>query len=131
MLFFGCVVISDLYLFQETVLLNPFFDCAKNLILSFIDKVTAGTQRSALYIWNAVPVVFVTSTVLSQDTAAVLDVSDIIQFFVHLKSSSTPLLIKGKSIDLQMLLKYLNGTTTSASNLPLPAGALPVIFVLY
>ena len=41
--FFGYVVISDLYLFQETVLLNPCFIFSKNLILSFIDQVTTGT----------------------------------------------------------------------------------------
>ena len=40
--FFGCVVILDLYLFQEIVLLNPCFIFFKNLMLSFIDKVTTG-----------------------------------------------------------------------------------------
>ena len=40
--FFGCVVISELYLFQEIVLLNPCFIVSKNLILSLIDKVTTG-----------------------------------------------------------------------------------------
>ena len=42
LLVFGCVVISDLYLFQEIVLLNPCFISSKNLILSLIDKVTTG-----------------------------------------------------------------------------------------
>ena len=43
LLFFGCVVISDLYLFQETVILKPCFKFFKNLMLSFIDKDTTGT----------------------------------------------------------------------------------------
>ena len=41
--FFVCVVISDLYLFQEIIFLNRFFMFSKNLILSLIDKETAGT----------------------------------------------------------------------------------------
>ena len=40
--FFGCLVISDLYLFQEIVLLNPSFLFHKILVLSFKDKVTTG-----------------------------------------------------------------------------------------
>ena len=43
LLLFGCVVISDLYLFQEIVVLNPCFIFSKNVILSLIDKVTTGT----------------------------------------------------------------------------------------
>ena len=38
--FFGSVVISDLYLFQEFVLLNPCLIFSKNLVLSLIDNVT-------------------------------------------------------------------------------------------
>ena len=41
--FFTYVGISDLYLFQEIVFLNPCFIFFRNLILSFIDKVTTGT----------------------------------------------------------------------------------------
>ena len=41
--FFGCVVVSDLFFFQETVLLNPCFMFSKNLVLWFIDQVTTGT----------------------------------------------------------------------------------------
>ena len=40
-MFIVCVVISDLYLFQEIVLLNIYFIFSKNVIL--IDKVTTGT----------------------------------------------------------------------------------------
>ena len=41
--FFAYVDISDLYLFQEIILLNLCFIFSKNVILSFIDKVTTGT----------------------------------------------------------------------------------------
>ena len=41
--FFVCVIISDLYLFQEIVLLNLCFIFSKNLILPLTDKVTTGT----------------------------------------------------------------------------------------
>ena len=41
--FFGCVVISDLHLFQEIFLLNPWFIFSKTLILLLTDKVTTGT----------------------------------------------------------------------------------------
>ena len=50
-------------------------------------------------------------------TSGVLDISDITQFFYHDKSSSIFQLLKGKSRDLQKLLKYFNGITTSAFNL--------------
>ena len=43
MLFFDCVVISDIYLFQKIVLLNPWFKFSKNLILLFMDKATTET----------------------------------------------------------------------------------------
>ena len=59
----------------------------------------------------------------------VLDTSDITQYLDHDKSSSISQLIKGKSRDLQKLLKYFNGTTTSASNLPPSPGAVPINFV--
>ena len=39
LLFFSCAVISDLYMFQEIVILNLCFIFSKNLILSFIDRV--------------------------------------------------------------------------------------------
>ena len=41
--FFGCAVISDLYLLQEIVLINLYFIISKNLILSIIDKVKTET----------------------------------------------------------------------------------------
>ena len=82
-----------------------------------------------LFIWN-VELVVLASTGLSASTAAVLDTSDIKQFFAHLKSSSISQLIKDKSRDFQKLFKYFNGTTASTSNLLLLADVLPIIFVL-
>ena len=41
--FFVSVVISDLYLFQEFVSLNPCLIFSENLVLSLIDKVATGT----------------------------------------------------------------------------------------
>ena len=67
-------------------------------------------------------------------TSRVLDISDIIQFLVHDKSSSVSQLVKGKSRNLRKLLKHANGTTKqqqSKSTILLSAGVLPVIFVLY
>ena len=43
LMIFGSVLISDLNFFQETVPLNPCFKGSKNLMLSFIDKVTTRT----------------------------------------------------------------------------------------
>ena len=64
-------------------------------------------------------------------SGAVLDISDIIYFFVHLKSSSISQLIKCKSRNLQKLLKYFNRATTSVSNLLAITSVSPVIFALY
>ena len=61
---------------------------------------------------------------------AVLDISDVMQFFEHDKSSCISQLIYGKWRDLQKLLKYSNETTTSVSNMLLPTGVHPIIFVL-
>ena len=52
-----CVVISDLYLFEEIILLNIYFILFKNFILSLIDKVRTATWSLALFIWNVAPVV--------------------------------------------------------------------------
>ena len=64
-------------------------------------------------------------------TAAVLDISEIIHSFEYYESSSISQLIKGKSRNLQKLLKYFNGTTGSVSNVLLLLGMPPIIFILY
>ena len=65
------------------------------------------------------------------DNAGVIDFSDIIHSFDNDKSSSISQLINGKSRDLQKLLKYFNRATTSASNILLSSGVVPINFVLY
>ena len=104
--FFPCVVISDLYLFQEIVLPNPCFMFSKNLILSFVDKVTIGIYNLALFISNVTSEVSVDGISEFDElafglagTSRVLDISDIIHFLHHGKSSPTSKLIKGKSRD--------------------------------
>ena len=57
MLLFGSVVISELYLFQETALFNPCFQYSKNFLLLLKDKVTTGILSLVLFIWNIVPFV--------------------------------------------------------------------------
>ena len=80
---------------------------------------------------NLAEVVAVAATGGFPATAAVFDISDTTQYLEHDKSSSVSQLSKGKSRDLQKLLKYFHGTTTSASNILLSVGVLPIIFVLY
>ena len=77
---------SDLYLFQETVVLNPCFNFSKNVI-SFICKMRTRTWSLMLFSWNVAPVIDGAATGLSSPTSAVLD-SEFTQFFDHYKSSS-------------------------------------------
>ena len=87
--FLGSVVISDLYLFQETVLLTPNFIFSKN---KYIDKVNIGTKGLALVIIKLTPVMLLSS-------------SNNIQYFGDHKSNTISELIKGKSRDLQKFTK--------------------------
>ena len=68
-------------------------------MLSFIDKVTSGSSL-VLVILKSMPVML-------------LLCSSNIQSFVHYKSSSTSQLLKGKSRDLQKLIRYLSGIMAS------------------
>ena len=74
-------------------------------------------QSLTLFLWNVPPVVVVATSCSGGSPTALkgLDISDITQFFIHLKSSSMSQLINGKKIYLQKLLKYFNGTTASVS----------------
>ena len=89
----------------------------------------------ALLIWNVALVICVAtlySTGLEFGTTLNgLDTSDIAQFLAHLKSTYISQLIKGKSWDLQTLIKYSDGTANSAFNLFVLFGVLPISFVLY
>ena len=89
----------------------------------------------ALFIWNVPTVVCIGATTGTGRLAlrlpaipVVIDVSDIIHSFDHDKSISILQLINGKSRDLYKLLKYFNGTTTSASNALLFGGCF--LFIL-
>ena len=61
----------------------------------------------------------------------IIDISDITHPFEHDKSKSISQWINGKSRNLQKLLKYCNGTTTSVSNVLLSYDVFPIIFLLY
>ena len=131
-MFFGSVLISDLYFFQEIVLLSPCFKCSKNWCFRL------QTKHLELFIWNVALVVNITPLVGTGGlvlglliASGVFDNLDVIQFFDHVKSVSVSQLIKLKSRYLKKLLKYFNVTTTSASNLLLSPGVLPIISVYY
>ena len=92
----------------------------------------------SLFICNVAPVACIAATAGTSGLAhglpaipGVIDISVIILPFDHSRTSSASQLINGKSKDLQKLLKYFNGTTTSASNILLLFDVLPISFVLY
>ena len=64
-------------------------------------------------------------------TSGVLYTSDIIHSFDHEKSGSISQLINCKSVNLQKLLNYANGTNLSGFNVLLSFGVLPINFVLF
>ena len=87
----------------------------------------------AIFVWNFGLVVSTSALAGLGGLAAsaiVLDISEIIQFIDHNKSSSILQLIKWKSRDLQKLLRYFDKTTTSVSNLSKIVDVFLVIFVL-
>lgn len=104
------VLLFRIYLFQDIVLLSLLFKLSKNLMLSFIAKVTTLTQRLALFVIN------VASSGFFPSTWGDLEISDIIQLFNHGKLIISHL-IKGKWRNFEKLLKHFHETTTSASNL--------------
>ena len=108
------------------------------MILSFMDKMTTETQSFGSFIRNIVLVVSTAATSRTGGLASVLtgtaditDIPDITHSLDHDKSSSISQLMTGKSRDLQKLLKYFKGTATSAFNILLSSGVLPLNFVLY
>ena len=62
-------------------------------------------------------------------TVTGLDIWVIIQFLDYGKSASVSQLAKGKSRNLQKLLKYFNGATTFVSNILLSACVLRIVCV--
>ena len=70
-------------------------------MLSFIDNVRIGTKSLVLFTLNVAPDVSVAAAGLSPPIAGLLNTSDILQCFVHEKSSSISHLTKDKSRDLK------------------------------
>ena len=72
---FTFFIVSDIFMFEETVPLNP---------CRFIDKVTTWIQSVALFTWNVAPVINVASTFrtgrLPSGSAAI---SEIFSYFRH------------------------------------------------
>ena len=65
-------------------------------------------------------------------TLGIIDILDIIHSYDHSKFSSfISQLINSKSWNLQKLIKYSNGKTTSATNISLSSGLFPSNFVSY
>ena len=83
------------------VLLNPDFNCSKNLLSSFVDKVTTGTYNFVSLVLN---VSFVGEVSLRVFVITLLSMLVITQFSDQ---------FKGMSKVLQKLFKYFKGTTIS------------------
>ena len=105
---------SDLYLFQLIVLLKTDFNCWSSFVLSWIDKVTTGTQSFVLVIANIPAPVELVMT----------------QVHDHFNWRLILQLINDIPSVLQKLLKYFNCTTISTSFVLSSAGVFPVIFIL-
>ena len=108
------------------------------MTLSLIDKVTTGTQSFALFIWNVTTFACIADTSwtggLASGFPVILDfinIWDIIHSSDYDKSSFISQLINGKWRDLQKLLKYFNGTATSASNVLLSSDAPYWFFLIF
>ena len=104
---------------------NKFFQSGFFLFFKVVLKSALGSSMS-YYFWDIASAVNIDSAGLYRPTAAVLDMSDIIQFL----TTKNQVLFQGKSRDIQKLLKYFNGLTTFGFNLLLSASVLPIIFVL-
>ena len=110
------LVISDLYLFHLTVLLNPVLNCSKSFLSFSVDKVTTGTYNFVSLILNNEFVgAFIQSIELSPATASLHVLLVIAQFPDHVKIRSISQLINGMTNALQKLLKFFNDTTISTS----------------
>ena len=130
-MFFVCVVTSDLYLFQEIFLLNP-----KTFILRLIDKVTNKKIKLSVigltccsiclyccHVGNSRITIWITRHVINI----------IIRYYKCFLTIINQVLqlINDKSRNLQKLLKYFHGITTSVSNVSILFGMLSINFVLY
>ena len=99
MFFLVFIFVSDLYLFQEAILLSPCLKLSKNLMLLFADKENTRKYSLVLLICSValvVSVAYLAGLGGLGATAGVLDISEIKIFFDQDKSSSMSQLIKGK-----------------------------------
>ena len=108
MLFWGCIVICDLYLFHFTVLLNLDFFCFKSFLSFSVDKVITGTYNFVSVIWNLEDV-----GEISLRAFVIVLMLVITQILDQVKTNSISQLINGISKVLQKLLNYFNGTAIS------------------
>ena len=121
MLFWGRIVICDLYLFHFIVVVNPVCNCSKSFVSFSFDKVTSGTYNFVSVTWNNAP-----------DGVKFAVISAKPQFLDKVKINSTSQLINGISKLLQKLLKCFSGITTFAfANESLFCGVFPTTFALY
>ena len=127
--FFNFAVISNLYLFQEVVVLNPRFIFLKVDIIIKKQNDNWNIKYSIIYLR------YCTSCccchLLSRWIFRCSWFSDITQYLDHDKLSCISQLNKGESRNLQKWPNHFNGTTTFAANLLLLFGALPINFALY
>ena len=108
-------VICDLYLFHIISLLNPDFKLINNLILSSLDKFTAGTYNLQSVIPSVVPVGALS---LLPPPMSLCSKLVIMEFLSHFNSKDTSQLISGIFSALQKLPKYFNGIANSTSWVP-------------
>ena len=129
MLFRVWLVISDLYLFHLIVLLDPVLNCSKSVLSFSVDEVTTGTYNFTSVILNVAFVGLLIAAIASKSASLVALIVNT-QCSDYAKIRLISLLINGMSSILQKLLKYLNGTTMSASFSVLLPSNFPVIFAL-
>ena len=98
MLFWGWIIIWDLYLFHFIVLLNSDFNCSKSFISFSFDQLTTGTYTFASVILDSNPVGATIVGLLPQLTL----------FLDQVKINSTSQLMIGIFKLFQKLLKYFS-----------------------
>ena len=102
LLFWGWIVICDLYLFDFIVLLNPDFNYSKIFILFSFDKLTTGRCNFVSLILNSDPIGATVAGLLF--CAALTVISTQTQFLHQVKINSTSQLISG--INYLNILKF-------------------------
>ena len=118
LLLIASVDICDLYLFHFISLVNPDFQLVNSLILSSLDKVTAGMYN----LQSDIPSVALVGTLplITGGPALIILFSKlfITQFLFHFNSKDTSQLINVMFNALQKLPKYFNGIANSIACVP-------------